>query len=54
MPAVLVRITESGAPMGGGEPGLPGVPLAVVNAIAAFGNQRIKTLPISKTRLPGV
>ncbi|EWY38537.1 isoquinoline 1-oxidoreductase subunit beta [Skermanella stibiiresistens SB22] len=55
MPAVHVRIVESGSPMGGvGEPGLPGVPPAVANAIAAFGNQRIRSLPISKTRLSGV
>ncbi|MFC7610816.1 molybdopterin cofactor-binding domain-containing protein [Teichococcus aestuarii] len=52
MPRVHVHIVESGAPMGGiGEPGLPGVPPAVVNAVAALTGQRIRSLPLSKTRL---
>lgn len=54
MPQVHVRIIESGAPMGGiGEPGLPGVPPAVVNAISVLTGQRIRTLPLSKTKLTG-
>ena len=54
MPTVHVRIIESGAPMGGvGEPGLPGVPPAVLNAIAALTGQRIRALPVANTKLTG-
>lgn len=52
MPKVHVRIIESGAPMGGiGEPGVPGVPPAVVNAFAVLTGQRVRSLPLSRNQL---
>ncbi|WP_159992654.1 molybdopterin cofactor-binding domain-containing protein [Roseomonas sp. 18066] len=54
MPRVHVRIIESGAPMGGvGEPGVPGVPPAVTNALSVLLGRRIRSLPLSKVSFTG-
>jgi isoquinoline 1-oxidoreductase beta subunit len=52
MPRVHVRIVESGAPIGGiGEPGLPGVAPAIVNALTVLTGQPLRSLPLSGQQL---
>ncbi|WP_372591905.1 xanthine dehydrogenase family protein molybdopterin-binding subunit [Guyparkeria sp.] len=47
MPEVEVAIVDSGQPPGGvGEPGLPPLAPAVVNALAALTGERVRRLPI--------
>ncbi|RBJ82117.1 xanthine dehydrogenase family protein molybdopterin-binding subunit [Pseudomonas sp. MWU12-2534b] len=49
MARVHVRVVESGEKMGGiGEPPLPAVAPAVVNAVAALTGQRVRSLPMSR------
>ncbi|HYC02256.1 MAG TPA: molybdopterin cofactor-binding domain-containing protein [Azospirillaceae bacterium] len=48
-PVVDVHFIRSGEPLGGvGEPGLPPVTPAVVNAVSALTGKRVRTLPLDK------
>jgi isoquinoline 1-oxidoreductase beta subunit len=50
MPAVEVHLVPSGeAPGGIGEPGLPPIAPAVVNALAVLTGRRVRSLPIRLT-----
>ncbi|MCZ8130526.1 MAG: molybdopterin-dependent oxidoreductase [Steroidobacteraceae bacterium] len=49
MPRVDVELVDTGAPLGGaGEPGLPPIAPALVNAIAAATGVRVRRLPIAR------
>ena len=48
MPRIEVHIVDSAASIGGiGEPGLPPIAPAVVNALAAVTGERVRTLPLA-------
>ncbi|MFO0454040.1 MAG: molybdopterin cofactor-binding domain-containing protein, partial [Pseudomonadota bacterium] len=49
MPRVDVELVDTGAPLGGaGEPGLPPIAPALVNAIASATGVRVRRLPIAR------
>jgi isoquinoline 1-oxidoreductase beta subunit len=49
MARVHVKVIESGEKMGGiGEPPLPAVAPAVINAVAALTGRRIRSMPLSR------
>ncbi len=51
-PAIDVHLLPQGDPLGGiGEPGLPPIAPAVVNAVAALTGKRVRTLPITAEAL---
>jgi isoquinoline 1-oxidoreductase beta subunit len=52
-PQIDTYIIESGAPLGGvGEPGLPPIAPAIVNAVAKLTGTRVRTLPINPQPVP--
>ncbi len=52
-PQIDTYIIESGAPLGGvGEPGLPPIAPAIVNAVAKLTGTRVRTLPINPQAVP--
>ena len=52
-PAIETYIIESGAPLGGiGEPGLPPIAPAIVNAVAKLTGTRVRALPIHPQAVP--
>ena len=52
-PQVDAYVVESGAPLGGvGEPGLPPIAPAIVNAVARLTGTRVRALPVHPQAVP--